>query len=201
MDLPKHKGWYTRGYLPHADANHLTQHITFHLADSLPQSAKQRLLDQQTINTKKRNQDFHQRLDQGYGSCILNHVQCAQVLQDTLLFGHNQKYKLMAWCIMPNHVHVLIEQIRGWPLGRIVQSWKRHSTREIKNILESNDVPRSYPKSLPIWQREYWDRFMRSDEHLLTTISYIERNPVKAGLVKRAEEWRWSSAWSGWSVK
>ncbi|MCX7002081.1 MAG: hypothetical protein NTV22_02265, partial [bacterium] len=48
-----------------------------------------------------------------------------------------------------------------------------------------------------VWQREYWDRFIRNEQHLTTIIKYIHENPVKAGLVTSAEEWRWSSAYPG----
>jgi hypothetical protein len=42
--------------------------------------------------------------------------------------------------------------------------------------------------------REYFDRYMRDEDHLLTTMYYVEQNPVDAGMVERAELWPWSSA-------
>ena len=45
--------------------------------------------------------------------------------------------------------------------------------------------------------REYWDRFIRDEQHFTAAIEYIHMNPVKAGLVEKAEDWYWSSA-GGW---
>ena len=49
-------------------------------------------------------------------------------------------------------------------------------------------------RSGELWFREYFDRFIRDDRHFSNAVSYIEYNPNKAGLVRRPEEWRWSSA-------
>jgi len=46
--------------------------------------------------------------------------------------------------------------------------------------------------------REYYDRYMRDGKHESTTIFYIEHNPVKAGLVQSAQNWKWSSGWPGY---
>jgi hypothetical protein len=46
----------------------------------------------------------------------------------------------------------------------------------------------------PFWQREYFDRWIRTDKELASVIAYVEANPVKAGLAARAEDWAWSSA-------
>lgn len=89
---------------------------------------------------------------------------------------------------MPNHVHVIVEQTAGWPLNRIVHSWKSFTANEINRILE---------RAGALWQREYFDRYMRTDEQFLTTKRYVQANPVAAGLCGAPGEWRWSSAWSG----
>src|SRR5699024_3665113 len=114
--------------------------------------------------------------------------------EEALLFGDGERYRLLAWVIMPNHVHVLIEQKEGWPLAKIVQSWKRHTSREIHR-LGSPSCTRHVPS--PLWQRDYWDRYIRTEQHLLATIRYIESNPVVAGLADAAEDWRWGSAGFG----
>jgi REP element-mobilizing transposase RayT len=92
---------------------------------------------------------------------------------------------------MPNHVHVLIEQREGWPLAKVVQSWKRHTSREIHRMGSPSCTRRASP---PLWQRDYWDRFIRNERHLLAALRYIENNPVVAGLVSAPEDWRWGSA-------
>jgi REP element-mobilizing transposase RayT len=106
---------------------------------------------------------------------------------------------------MPNHVHVLIEQAAGWPLAKVVQSWKRHTAREINQLgnpgapsctrLLKEEMPSATRRSQnPLWQRDYWDRYIRDERHYAAAKEYIEQNPVKAGLVTVAGEWSWGSA-------
>ena len=52
-------------------------------------------------------------------------------------------------------------------------------------------------KPRPVWIREYWDRFIRDEEHFHRTVRYIDQNPVRAGLAKAAEDWPWCSAAKG----
>jgi len=190
------QGWYSRGYLPHFDAAGLVQHLTFHLADSLPWTAIERMqaqiaslpVEHQSVERRKRIQDL---LDSGLGTCILRHDDCARVVEDSLVFGDGTRYRLLCWSIMPNHVHVLIQQMAEWPLAKVVQSWKRHTSRELHRIggmCHLGGLPN------PLWQRDYWDRFIRDERHFNVAKSYVEDNPVKAGLVTAPELWGWGSA-------
>ena len=86
---------------------------------------------------------------------------------------------------MPNHVHVLLTALPGRPLGSIVGSWKRFTAREANLLLG---------RTGDFWQLDYWDRFIRNEEHFAATESYIDLNPVKAGLVSEARLWPWGSA-------
>ncbi len=114
MTEPKpHRGWHSRGYLPHCDAAGLVQHIVFGLADSLPAGIR----TTSAIHTER-------LLDSGHGECLLRQAECAQCVEDSLLHADGAQYRLLAWCVMPNHVHAVIEQIEGSPLGDIIQSWK-----------------------------------------------------------------------------
>lgn len=109
----------------------------------------------------------------------------ATVVEDALLYFDGQRYRLLAWCVMPNHVHVVIETFRGQSLSHTVHSWKSFTATQANRILGRTGA---------FWQREYHDRFMRHDEHLRQTVEYVEYNPVKAGLVRQAEDWCFSSA-------
>ena len=189
--MTTHKYWHSRGYIPHFDAPKIIQHISFHLADSLPVQKVQRMLERIEAlppeeHKLQKIQHCQQLLDNGYGCCLLKQSNFATIIQDSLLFGDQQRYRLLAWVIMPNHVHALIEQKENWPLSKIVQSWKRHSSRQMHK-LDSSTIN-------PLWQRDYWDRFIRNEAHFYSAKSYIEANPVKAGLVTAAEQWPWSSA-------
>ena len=127
-------------------------------------------------------------LDRGLGECHLRDPRVAKMVEDALLYFDTERYRLLCWCLMPNHVHTMIETYPDHPLDKITHSWKSYTSKEANEILN---------RSGKFWQREYHDRFIRDDEHYANTVRHIENNPVKAGLVPKAEDWRWSSAWQG----
>ncbi|MGH6950525.1 MAG: transposase [Vitreimonas sp.] len=86
---------------------------------------------------------------------------------------------------MPNHVHVVVEPLGTFELGGIIKSWKAFSGAHINRALGRRGA---------LWAPDYFDRFMRDDGHLSTTIAYVEGNPVKAGLCTAPSDWRLSSA-------
>lgn len=133
--------------------------------------------------------ELHDRIaryeDAHHGACWLRQPVVAKILQDTLLHFDAQRHQLLAWCIIPNHVHVLIEMRQGWKLPAIVHTWKSYSAQQANRMLQRKG---------PFWFREYFDRLMRNEEHYGNTLTYIEENPVKAGLVDRAEARRFGSA-------
>jgi REP element-mobilizing transposase RayT len=77
-------------------------------------------------------------MDAGHGSCILREPAIAQIVQDALLFFDAERYRVFAWTVMPNHVHVLFQPCNGWSVAKIVASWKKFTARSIcdwrKNI-------------------------------------------------------------------
>lgn len=191
------KGWYSRGYLPHLDAQHVVQSVTFRLADSLPQEKLRQLeLDLQrepvTTRDRERRMRIERWLDAGMGCCALQHPRMAEVMQQTLLKFDGERYRLLAWCIMPNHVHVLIETLA--PLAKTVQSWKSFTGRW---ALTHNAELRLGVPGREFWMREYWDRYVRNETHFQSAVRYIHDNPVKAGLCGEATAWPWSSAHGG----
>ncbi len=190
--------WHSRGYLPHFQSYAVIQHVTFHLADSLPQTALQQLgAELKTLPPEKQDVERRKRvdtwIDAGHGSCVLRKPAIADMVQGSLLTYDSQRYRLLAWVVMPNHVHALFQPIIGWTVARIVASWKKFTAREICDDLRESREARSGP----IWHREYWDRYIRDQTHLVQVIEYIHLNPVKAGLVVAPEHWRWSSAYPG----
>jgi len=96
-----------------------------------------------------------------------------------------QRYRLLAWCVMPNHVHAMIETREGFPLPDVLHSWKSFIGNEANKLLERHGE---------FWQREYLDRYIRHAEHYTQAVAYIEENPVKAGLARVKTDWPWSSA-------
>jgi len=178
-------GWHERGHLPHCDFPDLVQFVTFRLHDSMPASRRgewQHLLKIEEV--RDRRIKLEEYLDRGVGDCELRESGIAQLVEDALLGFHEDRYKMLAWCVMPNHVHVLCRVMRT-PLWKTIQSWKIHSTFQIK---------RSRCGVKLSWQREYWDTFMRDEEQERKAVKYIEANPVNAKLCRAPENWSFSSA-------
>jgi REP element-mobilizing transposase RayT len=173
--------WRSRGYLPHFDAPRMHQHIVFGLADASPAPAQA-----PKLTASERVRAYDAELDAGHGACLLRDPKCALIVQSELLQHDGSRYRLLAWCVMPNHVHVVIEQ--GADLAGTVRRWKSWTTRAINATLGRQGT---------LWRREYFDRFARNESHLSVMIAYVENNPVAAGLVAEAAEWPWSSAGCG----
>jgi putative transposase len=178
--------WRSRGYLPHFDAPNLVQHIVFRLADSLP---AQIAIDIARARRGDRVLAIDATLDSGYGRRDLARSSVATLVQTGLLAFNGERYALIAWCVMPNHVHALLEVKPGFTLDRIVHSWKSYTAKEANRVLG---------RAGGFWAPEYFDRFMRDDQHLTSTAAYIEGNPFKAGLCASVADWPFSSAWHGW---
>jgi len=189
------KPWHSRGYLPHFDGPFLLQSLTLRLYDAVPDSRVQAwkselawaenlpAMDPRDIELRKRIARYE---DAGHGNCWLRDDRIASLVENALLHFDGERYRLIAWCVMPNHVHGLIETRENRPLASIIHSWKSFTAHSANQILD---------RSGDFWFREYFDRFVRDERHFRSAVAYIEENPVKAGLARLREEWRWSSAW------
>ena len=180
-----HGGIFKRetGDLPHWTQTDKLQFITFRLGDSLPQSKIEELKRErkefESINpqpwdsyTRRMCQNRLERLnskflDQGYGSCILRGYAVRKEVEDTILKGDDVDYRVLAFVIMPNHIHLLIYHFEK-TIDEIVQAIKSISTRKINKLLGRKGS---------LWMTNYFDRLIRSQSHLVATIQYIENNP------------------------
>jgi REP element-mobilizing transposase RayT len=196
----RHQGWYSRGYIPHYDGGNMYQVITYRLVDSLPKSKLIQLMgelqetESRDIKTKRRMK-IEKWLDAGHGCCILQNPACARIVIEAWKYFDGVRYDLVAWVVMPNHVHVLAYFREGWPMGKVVNSWKSYTARKINKIIASQGGgPKLSDKSCPtrLWQRGYWDRYIRSEAHFNHAIGYILQNPVTAGLVEKTQDWPFS---------
>ncbi len=167
------KGWHSRGYLPHFDGYDVAQHVVFRLFDAVPPGEIE-------------GDDV---LDRGLGLAALRDPACASIVSEALRFHDEERYALSTWCVMPNHVHVLLATRKEFELGQIVRTWKQFTANRIDKVLA---------RSGTLWAADYFDRYVRDEAHFQTTKRYIEMNPVAAGLCARPEDWRFGSAgWSG----
>ena len=179
------RGWRERGYIPHRDSPGLTQFITYHLTDAFP---KELLAEWAALlkieEERERRKQLEAYLDIGRGHCWLRRQEIADICDQAFRYFDGERYDLRAWCVMPNHIHVLVN-IRSVPMGEVVQSWKGYTGRECNKRLR--------PKG-GFWASEYWDTYMRDEDQERATVRYIENNPTKAKLVAIARDWPWSSA-------
>jgi putative transposase len=179
------RGWHSRGYLPHFDMPGAVQMLNYRLNDSLPMERHREWKSLFEIeHDLKRRQKIEEYLDRGYGNCELRDRRAAALVEENWRFLDGKEYRLLAWSIMPNHVHLLIE-IWQTPLTLLVRNWKGYTARRINQLLGRRGK---------LWQDDYWDRYIRDQQHFERVKHYIEANPVMAGLVKSAPEWSFGSA-------
>jgi putative transposase len=142
-------------------------------------------------------------LDQAVGGPMhLKDPGAAKMVEDAVLFGAGERYELFAWCVMSNHVHVLLKpgsrgaesnqrqagkpDLRDWDLPRVMKGLKGYTAHQINEVLDT--------RGQVFWQDESYDHWARDEDEMLRIIQYIEDNPTKARLCLRAKDWPWSSA-------
>ena len=103
-------GWHQRGYLPHHDVPGVTQLVTFRLNDAMPASRRSEWEVLLRIEEdRERRTKLEEYLDRGLGECWLRQPRIADLAEGALRFFDGQRYRLEAWVVMPNHIHVLLE--------------------------------------------------------------------------------------------
>lgn len=198
-----------RRKLPHIQIPGATLFVTFRLAGSLPAHIIRRLKAEseriretlaEIADTREREAGEYREsrrqfgrwddalTQSGYGPFWLKDERIARIVMDSLYYLNNKLYSLDAFCIMPNHVHAVFaptEKDDGsyHALQAIMHSLKRHTARESNKILERKGR---------FWANEVYDHVVRDDEELVRIIRYVLYNPVKAGLVKRWQDWKWT---------
>lgn len=204
---PLRSGIHTRGYLPHVKREGASYFVTFRLADSLPrevlirfEAERAKALRENGGTTKERcaeaNRDLRRKveryLDEGAGACHLRREDVAALVVSALRYGQGKQYLLDEWVVMPNHVHLVIWPMPNVTLSEILRSRKRHIARQANLVIGRTGAA--------FWQAESYDHWIRDEEEKARIRRYVRMNPVKAGLCKTPEEWRWGSAWRGWET-
>jgi len=213
---PLRSGIHTRGYLPHVKREGASYFVTFRLVDSLPKEvllkiqgeraeqmqrfyARQNVVEKAgAVRTKPEALEEIEReyfrkletfLDKGGGGCFLERAAIADLVADALRFFADERYRLDAWVVMPNHVHAVLWPVPNQTLSGIVQSWKRFTAREANKLLNRTGGT--------FWQPEAFDHWIRNEVEHARCCGYVTDNPVKAGLCAAPGDWKWSSAWRG----
>ncbi len=201
--------------------------LTFRLAGSIPKSVinlwKQeklhlehrykRLTKTETADEERKKAflDFHRRWFRKYEDVLhkeeadivwLKNEAIADMVAESLKYRHDKVYRLIAFCIMSNHVHVVFKPLLDErslteikysnplrfesseaTLGEIMQSLKGYTARQANKMLNLTG---------PFWESESYDHEVRNAEELARVVKYTLNNPVKAGLVRNWQDWRWS---------
>ncbi|HEV7684031.1 MAG TPA: transposase [Pyrinomonadaceae bacterium] len=176
---------FYRRHLPHWQKPNSALFITWRLYGSLPR--KPSAGDFKQLSPGERFLLLDRELDKArFGPTWLKDDALAKTVVDALIHGAEELrlYRLSAYVVMSNHVHVLF-----WPealLPRVTKSIKGYTARKCNKLLGRTGET--------FWQDESFDHAVRNEAEFYRIKSYIERNPVKAGLVESPEEWPWSSA-------
>jgi REP element-mobilizing transposase RayT len=165
----------TQRHLPHWIPGENPIFVTWRLAGTLPHRP--------TEPVSFLEQD--QKLDRHpIGPLWLGDERIAKMIVEALLYGEvKSMYRIHAFVVMPNHVHVLWTPVTAH--SEIMQWLKGTTARRANRILGRHGT---------FWQDESFDHWTRNQREFDNVSAYIEFNPVSAGLVEHAEEWVWSSA-------
>jgi len=226
-----YKQFYQRR-LPHIVPPDATFFVTFRLVDSIPKAvlreyrARKEWFESETerlaraVNAEStevaqhiaRLEEFHRDwfrkfedwLDRAEsGEKYLQQEAVATIVTNSLRFLDQQSYELIAYCVMPNHVHAVFKPlltavelkaasadsgrlyfISEHPsLSRVMKSLKGFTAREANKHLKRHGA---------FWEAESYDHWVRDDVELDRIVTYVLNNPVKAGFVKQWQEWQFS---------
>lgn len=170
--------------------------MTFRLADSLPAATlRQWVLERDHLVARaaslgrplsedelNRLNELHSErierwLDQGHGCCALRLPEIAALVAGAIQFHDGVRHDLMAWCIMPNHVHLVIRPLTH-SLSEVLRTIKGYTGKQANELRGTSGA---------FWQSEPYDHLIRDRTDLARQIAYVVTNPSAAGLVN----WPW----------
>jgi Transposase and inactivated derivatives len=213
---------YYRRHLPHYQPEFAIFHVVFRLAGSLPVHVIEELRQEQGQLKREANdvRDIHIQRSQSAQlrklyferfNALLDHAssgptwlkepEVGAIVKEAIHHRDGELYNLLAYCIMPNHVHLLFEllssdvnQLAGstnekkdrdrvstYKVTKIIESLKKYTALRANLFLKRSGV---------FWQHESYDHVIRDNDELENTLWYILFNPVKARLVSEWEQWK-----------
>ncbi|MDO9302432.1 MAG: transposase [Anaerolineales bacterium] len=200
---------YYRRNLPHIQPRGATFLVNFRLAGSLPAEVVERLraetdeLEKRLLTIKDQKEklllrDKEQRILFGKwddalhksqtGPFWLKDERIAKIVADSILYHDGNWFDILAYCIMPNHGHLVLtphesSETTDYSLTKIMHNIKRNSANHANKILGRTGT---------FWQHENYDHYARDEAELERIIKYVLYNPVKAGLTDDWTKWKWS---------
>ncbi len=185
-------------HLPHWRIPGATYAVTFRLNDSIPRSAletytqrKEILLSklqqhESTVSSRSHlselltirseiNSLYQELIDNSenasYGDCYLAKEEIASLVESSLKHFDGSRYELIAWSVMPNHVHVIVKPLDDELLENILYSWKSFTAKEANKLLAREGA---------FWQPEYYDHIIRDGVDFQHQVKYVLNNPFLA---------------------
>ena len=195
-----------QGDLPHIQPPGATLFITFRLAGSLPKFILKEISDEFERLTKiiksnhfNKKTALKERLkliykydnyihDSSTGPHYMKNPVVTKMVCDAIHFHDDKLYELITFCVMSNHVHLLLtpnqlQEDEYVLLSKIMHSIKSYTATEANHILKREGS---------FWTHESFDHYIRNESELERISQYIMDNPVKANLVRKSEDWPWS---------
>lgn len=184
-------------YLPHWTKQGSIYSVNFRLFDALPQhvvegwlAEEKEIIERAEQTSRKlseselnrlhtlRSSKVEAYLDAGAGECWLERDDIATIVAESLRYFDGDRYRLHAWCIMPNHVHAILQPMDGYTLPRILHTWKSRTAKASNQVLLREGE---------FWQPEYYDHLIRDEQELRNQLAYVWENSDKAGFAN----WKW----------
>jgi putative transposase len=212
----------TRRNLPHWYRPGMPHFVTFRLAGTIPREVLKQWADHRQLLLRQPAQEgqsvsqhryrIHKQLFALYDEYLdrpsqidyLRQSRVAALIRASIYHLHGEKFGLLAYCVMPTHVHLLMVPFGAaenakiaedfeigesadklGPLSSSMHSLKSYTAHEANKLLQ---------RSGSFWQHESYDHWVRDDEELERVVDYINGNPVRAGLAARPHEFFWCSA-------
>jgi hypothetical protein len=175
-----------RSRIPHWEVLSGVYSLTFHVADSLPDAVLAELDAERKALCRGLERDgtltpnqilwidsimrhrLEKYLDAGMGSCPMRHDPVASMVAGAIRHFDGNRYRLLAWCVMPNHVHAVLRLEGANTLDKVMHSWKSFTSHEANRILNRDGK---------FWQGDYFDRTIRNTRHLNTRFSTFSITP------------------------
>ncbi|MGJ8677572.1 MAG: methionine synthase [Akkermansiaceae bacterium] len=190
--------------LPHWTKEQATYAVTFRLIDSIPSVTlnehkartkelqelvqKSEVLgnigqinDAHDLLSKHHQTNLEAALNKQQGNAFMSNPEVADIVANAITHFAGERYDLGSWCVMPNHVHMIIRPKEGHELSDILHSIKRHSAKSANTHLNREGA---------FWQEESYDHVIRDHEDFTAQTRYINRNAEVAGL----KNWQWQDS-------
>jgi len=208
----KDKTFYRRN-LPHLQPRNGVFAVTACLKGSLPKAKIQTLRDNRDLAIKEATtqstspEESKARIQQArefyfgkfdalldgatQGPTWLSQPSIAAIVQESLHFIDGRMCKIAAYTIMSNHIHLVLYKCEK-PLFQVMESFKKYTGLRANNIIYGQHQKGDQRPSF--WQSESYDHLVRDSSDFYNQILYTLNNPVKAGLVKHWQDWKWTYA-------